>query len=152
VTDAFDLTTDGTNFTPGRRKNNFAASVAPGVSDDTDSDYEVGSVWVDTTADTAYVCVDSSSGAAVWDEIGSGGDVATDAIWDAKGDLAVGTGADTAARLAVGSDGQAIGADSSRSSGIRWGAFPTIVMTDGITDPPEPVWNEDGDDYVYTDL
>lgn len=38
------------------------------------------------------------------DETGSsGGSVATDAIWDAAGDLAVGTGANTAARLAMGS-------------------------------------------------
>jgi hypothetical protein len=33
---------------------------------------------------------------------GVGGSVATDAIWDAAGDLAVGTGANTAARLAAG--------------------------------------------------
>lgn len=33
---------------------------------------------------------------------GGGGDVATDAIWDAAGDLAVGSGANTAARLAIG--------------------------------------------------
>jgi len=33
---------------------------------------------------------------------GGGGDVATDPIWDAAGDLAVGTGADTAARLGIG--------------------------------------------------
>lgn len=33
---------------------------------------------------------------------GSSGSVATDAIWDAAGDLAVGSGANTAARLAIG--------------------------------------------------
>lgn len=40
-------------------------------------------------------------------EIGSGGggDVATDAIWDAAGDLAVGSGADTAAKLTLGATG-----------------------------------------------
>lgn len=153
-TDAFDLTTDGTSYTPGRRKNNFAASSAPAVTDDTDADYEVGSVWVDTTADVAYICVDSTSGAAVWDELGpgAGNTVATDVIWDAKGDLAVGTGADTASRLAVGTDGQAIGADSNQSTGIRWGGFPELVVTDGITNPPENVWNDDGDDWVYGDF
>lgn len=36
---------------------------------------------------------------------GGGGAVATDAIWDAAGDLAVGTGANTAARLAIGTSG-----------------------------------------------
>jgi hypothetical protein len=36
---------------------------------------------------------------------GAGGSVATDAIWDAAGDLAVGSGANTAAKLTKGSDG-----------------------------------------------
>lgn len=58
-----------------------------------------------------------------WGTAGSGS-VATDAIWDAKGDLAVGTGADTAARLAVGSNGQVLTADSSQSTGAKW-ATPT---------------------------
>lgn len=39
-----------------------------------------------------------------WPDVVAAGNVATDAIWDAAGDLAVGTGADTAARLAVGAD------------------------------------------------
>lgn len=52
---------------------------------------------------------------------GGGGSVATDAIWDAKGDLAVGTGADAAARLAVGTDGMQVFADASTSTGLRWG-------------------------------
>ena len=33
-----------------------------------------------------------------------GGSVATDTIWDAAGDLAVGTGSNTAARLAIGAN------------------------------------------------
>ncbi|HUW16178.1 MAG TPA: hypothetical protein VMW94_03785 [Actinomycetes bacterium] len=37
-----------------------------------------------------------------------GGDVATDTIWDAAGDLAVGSGADTAAKLTIGSTGQVL--------------------------------------------
>lgn len=52
--------------------------------------------------------------------ISGGGDVATDAIWDAKGDLAAGTGADTAIRLAVGADGQILTASSTASSGLAW--------------------------------
>jgi hypothetical protein len=51
---------------------------------------------------------------------GGSGDVATDAIWDAKGDLAVGTGANTAARLAVGTNGQALVADSAEATGVKW--------------------------------
>lgn len=50
---------------------------------------------------------------------GGGGSVATDAIWDAAGDLAVGTGADAAARLAVGSVGDILGVTGS-PAGAAW--------------------------------
>ncbi len=43
-------------------------------------------------------------------------EVATDSIWDAKGDLAVGTGANTASRLAVGTNGQILVADSAEAT------------------------------------
>ena len=46
--------------------------------------------------------------------------VATDSIWDAKWDLAVGTGANTASRLAIGANGTIPIADSSEVTGIRW--------------------------------
>jgi hypothetical protein len=51
---------------------------------------------------------------------GGGGAVATDTIWDAKGDLAAGTGADTAAKLTVGSNDTILMADSSQSTGLKW--------------------------------
>jgi hypothetical protein len=53
---------------------------------------------------------------------GGGGNVATDTIWNAKGDLAVGTGADTASRLAVGTDGYVLTADSTTATGLKWAA------------------------------
>lgn len=64
-----------------------------------------------------------------------GGAVATDTIWDAKGDLAGGTGLDTAARLAVGANDTILMADSAAATGLKWvapagGAAP--VATDGI--------------------
>lgn len=52
--------------------------------------------------------------------ISGGGSVATDAIWDAKGDLAVGTGSNTASRLAVGTNGQVLTADSAEATGTKW--------------------------------
>jgi hypothetical protein len=49
-----------------------------------------------------------------------GGAVASDVIWDAKGDIAAGTGADAAARVAVGTNGQVLTADSAQSAGVKW--------------------------------
>ena len=60
---------------------------------------------------------------ATWDDYsdsGSGGSVATDAIWDTKGDLAVATGADAAAKLAAGSNGQHLVVDSAEATGLKW--------------------------------
>jgi len=57
--------------------------------------------------------------------------VNSDAIWDAKGDFAVGTGANTAIRLAVGTDGQGIYADAATATGVRWG--PSIISPAQIT-------------------
>ena len=71
-----------------------------------------------------------------WIEAPAGGDVATDEIWDAKGDLAGGTGADTAVKLVVGTNDQVLTADSGEATGMKW-ATPSAagdVATDVIWD------------------
>ena len=50
-------------------KSNTAASAAPGVTDDSASGYAVGSIWLDTTNDKAYICLDATASAAVWLEM-----------------------------------------------------------------------------------
>lgn len=42
------------------------ATAAPGASNDNTQGYAVGSQWIDVTGDAEYVCVDASTGAAVW--------------------------------------------------------------------------------------
>ena len=52
--------------------NNWTATVAPVVTNDSGSGYAVGSEWVDVTADKSYKLVDASVGAAVWIETTGG--------------------------------------------------------------------------------
>ena len=56
-------------------KNNWNSAVAPGVNDDSASGYAVGSVWVNTTLDISWICVDSSVGTAKWAQTGIEGDI-----------------------------------------------------------------------------
>lgn len=63
-----------------------------------------------------------------------GGAVASDPIWDAKGDLAVASAADTAARLPVGSNDQVLTADSGQTLGVKWAAVPGGGIAASIVD------------------
>jgi len=71
------------------RKDNYAAAVAPGVNDDSIAGYEIGSVWIDTTADRAYTATDVSAGAALWREISLAPNSVTNAILRDSGALSV---------------------------------------------------------------
>lgn len=53
--------------------NNYTATAAPTVDDDSGDGYSVGSAWIDVTADKAYICLGATVGAAVWEEIGGSG-------------------------------------------------------------------------------
>jgi hypothetical protein len=78
-----------------------------------------------TKSDGLYVKDDAG---AITGPLGTGGGaVATDAIWDAKGDLAAGTGANTAAKLTAGSNDTILMADSGQSTGLKWVAAGTPV-------------------------
>ena len=50
-------------------------------------------------------------------------------VFDAKGDILVGTAADTVGKLTLGTDGYALLADSSTATGLVWGAVSTNPLT-----------------------
>lgn len=58
--------------TTQRPRHNYSAVTAPTVNDDESSSYSTNSLWVNTSTGTAYICTDASTGAAVWQVIGSG--------------------------------------------------------------------------------
>lgn len=77
--------------------------------------WDLTAVWASTTAGDTI----TGTNFLMWTP--GNGVVATDAIFTAKGDLAVGTAANASAKLAVGANGTIAVADSSQATGIRWG-------------------------------
>lgn len=60
------------------------------------------------------------------------GSVATDVIWDTKGDLAAATGADAAVAVPAGANGTTLVADSAQSAGVKW-SVPVGAVVDCVT-------------------
>ncbi len=89
---------------------------------------------------TMYVCTTHSKiervVSAAWADYATLGGlgVAADTVWDTKGDLVVATGADTASKLAVGSNGQVLTADSTQTTGIKWAPAAGGMAADTLWD------------------
>jgi hypothetical protein len=81
-----------------------------------------------------------------------------ESLIDAKGDLIVGSAADTAVRVAVGSNNQVLMADSAQTAGVKWATVDALpsqtsnsgkyLTTNGTTASwatvnTTPVWDDD---------
>lgn len=77
-------------------------------------------IYIDSTSH--HLMRTNSSGTETDIEASSGGDIATDTIWDAAGDLVQGTGSNAAARLASGLLGQSLRA-AGAGTAVAW-AYP----------------------------
>ncbi len=98
----------------------FAAHITKGLFSARPSAGSVpaGSLYAATDTNVVY----QSDGSSTWSTYFVAGSVASDPIWDTKGDLAVATGADAASKLVVGSNGQVLTADSTQTTGVKWAA------------------------------
>jgi len=47
-------------------KSNYVAIIDPTTTNDATQSYEVGSIWVNTVTDEAFICMDAAAGSAVW--------------------------------------------------------------------------------------
>lgn len=81
-----------------------------------------------------------SSGRTLTPSGGGGGSVATDAIFTAKGDLPVGTGASTAQKVSVGANDYGLIADSVETTGVKWA--PVFRGSTGTSMPGSPSTND----------
>ena len=100
--------------------NNFTGTADPVAGDDTADGYSVGSLWVNTTTDQAFVCVDNSAGAAVWVSMTQAA-----AGWDGDlTDINFATGSDVGADLADGD--QIVIADDSDSDNPKRAAMSRV--------------------------
>lgn len=54
-------------------KNNYSATVDPTTTDDSNANYGVGSVWINTSTNLIFICVDNTIGNAIWLSVSSGG-------------------------------------------------------------------------------
>lgn len=53
--------------------NNYSATSDPTSTDDTNAGYAIGSKWVNTTSDEAFICLDATASSAVWASLTASG-------------------------------------------------------------------------------
>lgn len=90
------------------------------VSDTMPTLVNSGDIWFDTTTGRLFIYFDDGN-SLQWVEAGTAADFVADII-DAKGDLLVGTAANTLGRLAAGTNGYVLTADSTATEGVKWAA------------------------------
>ena len=92
------------------------------VSDTAPASPATGAIWFNSSDGGTYVYYSS-----VWTEIGAVPADTSNSVIDAKGDLLVGTAADTLARLATGTANQVLTVDTSTATGLKW-STPTVYQ------------------------
>jgi hypothetical protein len=84
----------------------FLAAIANGGTGQTTAQNAINALTAVAGATNEHVLTkDTATGNAIF-KAATGGGMGTDPLWDAAGDLAVGTGANTGGRLAIGTTGQ----------------------------------------------
>ena len=118
-TDVWEFTNNGSSYQELGKTTAVVSATAPS------SPYE-GQIWFDSSDGGTYVYYGST-----WIEVGA---APVDAVLqkvDAKGDLLAGDAADSLARLAVGTNGQFLTANSSTATGLQWTTQSPVITLSG---------------------
>jgi hypothetical protein len=143
-------------FTQGLPRNIVATS-NPGVNDDINAGYNVGSIWVNVSTDAIYFCADAADGAAVWALTASATLTEITSLSDSDGNFIVGNGsawvAESGATVRT-SIGVGTG-NSPQFTGIELGhASDTTIVRSGsgdITIEGNAVYRAGGTDVAVVD-
>lgn len=107
-------------------KHIYSATAAPTSGDDEADGYSIGSLWINVSADTVYICVDNAAGAAVWRQLD-----------------AASSGTVTSVGLALPSDTFDITGSPVTGSGTLTGTFKTQLTRYALVAPAgggTPTW------------
>lgn len=118
----------------GQTKRTLNESTDPGAGDDSGDGFSVGSIWINTTDDKAWICLDDTAAAAIWEQINGGGSATSPLT--AKGQI-WGYSTVDAAIPAGTVDGQVLTRDNNEATGVKWANAPSaaqgvrIYLSDG---------------------
>ncbi len=107
----------------------FTNTVDPGVNE---PNVEVGTLWVNTTADSAFICVDPTGGAQIWDDITQGTGPITEFFALAGGASDTITSIDPGAVVGIPFVAQGVGVDPAFSTAVVAGGGTGAVTLTGI--------------------
>jgi hypothetical protein len=96
------------------------------VSDTAPASPIVGQIWYNSSDSGTYIYYDS-----YWIEVGAAPFNTLISTIDAKGDLLAGTADNTISRLAVGTNGQYLSANSSTATGLEWKTVDALPSQSG---------------------
>ena len=109
------------------------ATVNPAVTDDIADGYGIGTIWVNTATNTAYILTDSTTGAAVWNAMGGGSVPTARHTFLANGTAEVWSNQPAATTEFDGASNRRLSVDLTNATQARFSANIVVSGTGGAT-------------------